>query len=128
MIQEFVDRFMAAKPAIRAELAKAQPEGYQAIVKAVVSALASDDDTAPDPERIQAVDWGHYQGTMFFVIGAAGYQPNDFWTVAVNYGSCSGCDTFEAIRSYDDTPPTDAQLDQYMTLALHIVQNIRAAQ
>jgi len=43
----------------------------------------------------------------------------------VSYGSCSGCDTLEAIRDYSGDTPTEKQLDEYMTLALHVVQGLR---
>ncbi len=59
------------------------------------------------------------------MIPAGGYQPSDFWYVVVGYGSCSGCDTLEAIRSYEDTPPSVEQINDYMGLALNIVQGIK---
>ena len=126
MIQKFITRFDAKREWLRGELAKAQPEGYEAIVKLVVTALQDEDDySAPDPERITRIDHGDYQGTLFFVIAAYGYQPSDFWAVKVGYGSCSGCDTFEAIRSYDGETPTPEQVEQYMTLAVHVLQGLR---
>ena len=60
-----------------------------------------------------------------FVIAARGYQPSDYWYVKISYGSCSGCDTLEAIRAYSDDPPTPEQIDDYLTLALHIVQGLK---
>ena len=56
-----------------------------------------------------------------FIIGAKGYQPSDYWYVKVGYGSCSGCDTLEAIRGYSDEKPTPDQVKDYVTLALHVV-------
>jgi len=128
MIQQFVDRFMAKKGEVRAQFAKKQPDNYAEIVKMVVGVIGEDKDYAddnPDPERIHAIDDGDYQGTLLFVIGATGYQPNDYWYVKVSYGSCSGCDTLEGIRSYDDDPPTEEQINDYMALALHIVQGLK---
>ena len=43
----------------------------------------------------------------------------------VGYGSCSGCDTLEGIRHYNDDKPTEEQVRDYMTLALHIVQGMK---
>lgn len=130
MIQEFVDRFMAEKDGFRARLSQRQPEDYREIVKMVIEAIGDDradnpyEDT-PDPERIHTIDDGEYQGTLVFVIAARGYQPSDYWYVKISYGSCSGCDTLEAIRAYSDDPPTPEQIDDYLTLALHIVQGLK---
>jgi len=62
---------------------------------------------------------------LLFVVAAEGYQPSTYWAVKVEYGSCSGCDTFESIREYGNAPPTDEQAKKYFTLALHIVQGLR---
>ena len=62
---------------------------------------------------------------MLFVIG--GYGDN-YWYVKVNYGSCSGCDTFQSIRMYSDEPLTKQEVDDYMTLCLHIVQRLHPMQ
>lgn len=69
-------------------------------------AAAIDECDAPHPERIHQIDDGDYQGTLIFVIGAGGYQPSRYWYVKVGYGSCSGCDTLQAIRGYEDDAPT----------------------
>lgn len=130
MIQKFVKRFMDAKPAIRAELALAHPEDYDALVKRLIVLLAdkeNEDDWSerPDPERITVIDHGEYQGTRLYIVGAAGYQPDTYWYIFVNYGSCSGCDTLEGIRCYQDDPPSEEQLSEYWTLMLHMVQSMR---
>jgi hypothetical protein len=126
MILKFVERFETAKPQLR-ERFREKPGSYAALVKAVIEAVTDHDDYGdhnPDPERIHEIDDGHYQGTLVYVIGAKGYQPSDYWYVRVGYGSCSGCDTLEAISEYSDDPATESQIDDYMTLALHIVQGL----
>jgi hypothetical protein len=126
MIQKFIERFDAAREALRVGFTEKHPESYADIVKRVVAALNDEDDyDAPDPERVHQIDDGDYQGTLVFIIGCKGYQPSTYWGVLVSYGSCSGCDTFEAIRCYGDDTPTPEQVGQYMTLATHIVQGIR---
>ena len=130
MIQKFVDRFMAKEDWIRDQLSK-HPEDYGDVVKIVVQAIRSEDEyKGPDPERICTIDWGEYQGTLVYVIGDDGYQPTKYWYVFVGYGSCSGCDTLERIRNYEpcDAPPNKEQIDDYYTLALHIVQGIKEMQ
>ena len=125
MIKAFVDAFMERKGEIRAKWQNQAPSGYADIVKSVVEILPEAGwYEAPDPERIHFIDDGDYQGTLVFVIGAQGYQPSRYWSVMVDYGSCSGCDTFQDICGYSDEPPTEEQLDDYMTLALHIVQRL----
>jgi hypothetical protein len=134
MIQKFVNRFMAAESVLREGFAAKHPE-YIDIVKAVVSVIGEKSayvDAAayeePDATRIHQIDDGSYQGTLIFVIASVGYQPWKYWYVKVGYGSCSGCDTLEGIRDYEDGPPTKEQVDAYMTLALHIVQGLKSMQ
>jgi hypothetical protein len=126
MIQEFVKCWDQRKGEIEAKFRVKHPDDYEEIVRAVVEILGDGDSyRKPDPTRIHSIDDGHYQGTLVFVIGADGYQPDDYWFVKVGYGSCSGCDTLEAISGYSDEPPTDEQVSQYMTLALHILQGLK---
>jgi hypothetical protein len=126
MIKEFVDRFMEKKPELQEVFAAEHPENYEAVIKAVVSTLNNGEDYGSiDPNRIHEIDDGEYQGTLVYVIGATGYQPSDYWYVKVGYGSCSGCDTLEAIRDYSSDKPTEEQVRDYMTLALHVVQGLK---
>lgn len=127
MIDEFVRRFEAGGRARLLEAFRAKhPEGYEGIVKALVEQLQGPDDYSdtPDPERIHRIDDGDYQGTLLFVIAAKGYQPYTYWAVKIGYGSCSGCDTFERIREYGDDPPTEQQAQEYLTLAIHVLQGL----
>lgn len=128
MIQAFVDKFMANKDALAASFTE-YPEGYEALVKKVISVITDEysswESESPDPERIHTIDDGDCQGTLVFVIAEKGYQPSNYWYVKVSYGSCSGCDTLEAIRDYQSDAPTQEQINDYMTLALHIVQGLK---
>lgn len=129
MIQRFVDRFMAGEEKLKARFAEKHPDDYKDVVRAVVETISDEDEHGdPDPERIHEIDDGHYQGTLVYVIGAKGYQPWDYWYVRGGYGSCSGCDTLQAISGYSDDPPTPEQINDYWTLALHIVQGLRPMQ
>lgn len=125
MLKYFVDRFDKR----REELSEAFRLnegyfGYDELVKLVVIRLQAEDiygENNPDPTRIQRVDFGDYQGTMVFVVGAVGFQPSMHWVVPVGYGSCSGCDSLQA--AHDDAPEMRVQM--LMTLALHIVQGLK---
>ena len=128
MITEFIDRFMEKQEEIKVKFQERHPRNYKDIVEIVISMLQGQGtrlDESPDPERIHEIDDGDYQGTLVYVIGAKGYQPSMYWYTRVDYGSCSGCDTLYSIRGYWDTPPSDRQVEDYMTLALHIVQRLR---
>jgi len=126
MIQEFVNRYMAKKDLLAAAFAK-HPENYKEIVKNVISVVTGEDvyGINPDSERIHEINDCDYQGVLVYVIGGKGYQPSHYWYVKVEYGSCSGCDTLEAIKDCGYGTPTDEQIKDYMTLALHIVQGLK---
>ncbi|CAB4131465.1 hypothetical protein UFOVP276_212 [uncultured Caudovirales phage] len=126
MIDEFVKAWYANLDRMK-EVFSSHPGSYTDIVASVVAMLhdTSEGNYTPDPTRITKIDHGDYQGTLVYIIGAEGYQPSTFWYVTVGYGSCSGCDTLESIRSYDSDKPNESQVEQYMTLALHIVQGLR---
>ena len=125
MIQAFVDRWMEHREVAAARLAEGHPNSYGELVELVVRTVGSGEYGEPDPKRIHTIDDGDYQGTLLFVIGAEGYQPSTYWSTAVSYGSCSGCDTLQAISGYSGEPPTPEQVEQYMTLCLHLVQGMR---
>lgn len=126
MIKNFVDIFMNHKQELEHFFVK-HPENYKEIVVAVVRLLAQYDDSyeSPDPDLVHEIDDGDYQGTLVYVIASQGYQPEKYWVVKVSYGSCSGCDTLEAIRDYSDDVPDEQQVKDYMTLCLHIIQNMK---
>lgn len=127
MIEQFTKAWFANLHTMREKFAAKHLEDYKEVVRAVVEMLAaaSHDYDRPDPERIHEIDDGDYQGTLVYVVGASGYQPSRYWYVRVGYGSCSGCDTLQAISEYSSEPPNDSQVSQYMTLALHVVQGLR---
>ena len=128
MIQTFIDRFLAKKPELEAIFSAAHPSDYKEIVTNVIKLVTDEEeygDFNPDPERVHQIDDGDYQGTLLFVVAAKGYQPSDYWYVKVGYGSCSGCDTLESIKNYDDETPKPEQVKDYMTLALHVAEGLK---
>jgi len=126
MIKEFVDRFEKNKKKLKEIFSQKHPDQYLDIVKAVVEILYNEDDYGGiDPNRIHEINDGDYQGTLLFVIADTRYQPSDYWYVKVSYGSCSGCDTLESIKDYSSEKPNESQVNDYMTLALHIVQGLK---
>jgi len=125
VIEEFVQRFDANRDVLRARFKAKRPEFYADIVKAVVETVGGDEYGAMDPTRIHEIDDGNYQGTLVYVIGGGGYQPYDYWYVRVYYGSCSGCDTLQAIQGCAGDEVSDEEADDTMTLALQILQRIK---
>ena len=81
-----------------------------------------------DTENIHVIDDGGYQGTMIFALHKDTYQPSvfDYVYTSVDYGSCSVCDTLQSIHQYEyENFPTDDQIEDCMTLCLHLLQKCR---
>ena len=126
MIMEYVNRYMSKKNELEEIYRKGHVYNYIDIVRNVVSLITNPDEFNDiDPNRIHEINDGDYQGTLVYVIGANGYQPYDYWYVRVGYGSCSGCDTLQAINGYSDELPTEGEVADYMMLSLHIVQSLK---
>lgn len=125
MIQEFVDRFIPEKDGLIQKYTLTEPDCYDDLVKDVVEIITSEEKYSdPDPDRITVIDHGDYQGDRLFIIAGKGYQPDNYWYVSVAYGSCGGCDTFEAIGDYGRDSAIQKAND-YWTLALHILQDMK---
>lgn len=127
MIKEFVDAFISSKALLKLKLKDRHPEDYAELVKWVIQIFEGipNEYDYPNPDKIHKIDDGDYQGTLLFLIPSVTYQPHKYWYVFIHYGSCSGCDTFTAIKDYCDDPPSESQIEDYMTLTLHIVQGLR---
>jgi len=134
MIEKFTKRWFERKDTVQEKFEAKLPSSYSDIVLAVVEMLNDEGEyETPDPARIHEIDDGDYQGTLVYVIGAAIYQPSTYWYVKVGYGSCSVCDTLQAILDGDWGLETeeekkawkDKAVSKLMTLALHIVQGLK---
>ena len=103
-------------------------ESYADILKVVLKCINSiNNETIFNTEELKTIDYGDYQGTLIITFCEETYQPEDnetYYTV-VGYGSCSGCDTLLGISKYRDGYPDEEQVDDYMTLALHLIQGIK---
>ena len=123
MYQQIVDQFHAAAPELRNLLANHHPRDYEELVGWVIKAISNANDfSGPDHTNIQQTRAGGYSGTLLFTMPDKG---EGFWYVKIYYGSCSACDILEGIRKYSDEPPTKEQTDDYLALALHIVQQLK---
>ena len=136
MIKDFVPQFDANREEIKRKIREAKEPSYHDLFRFVVEAIS---ECVPDgcwregldPERITRIDDGDYQGTLVFIVGEQGYQPDRYYGTTVSYGSCSGCDTIQAIGgpeydwkedSYGEL--SEEQIEDYFTLALHMFQRM----
>jgi hypothetical protein len=76
-----------------------------------------------DLEHIHRIDDGDYQGTLLFLIPFNTYQPREFEYLMtyVDYGSCSGCDTLQAIQ--ENRNDVESKINDFMTLCKDILTN-----
>jgi len=128
MIKYFIKRFDNKRNALKKEFSKKHMEDYQQLVKVVIEAITDDEREEPDPDKIHIIDDGEYEGTIVFIIASKEQTPAKYWYVKISYGSCSFCDTLQTIHSLsnvNDPVPNKQQIKDYMTLALHIVQNLK---
>lgn len=127
MIENFTKIWFKNLHKMRAALTEAHPNDYEDLVRTVITLLNNESTEyyKPDPNRITEIDHGDYQGTLVYVIASEGYQPSTYWYVKIGYGSCSGCDTLQAINYYSTESPNDKQVTEYMQLALHIIQELK---
>ena len=101
---------------------------YENILKAIIDNVLNKENVKFVSDDIDVIDYGDYQGTQIITFHVDTYQPtvDDTFYTSVYYGSCSVCDTLQAICSWNyDKLPTEEQLNDYMELALDMIQNIK---
>lgn len=134
MIKEFVERWNKYKENLEKYFRNTKQEEYdtyEKIVKILFDKVINQEETKYykfATNNITVIDDGDYQGTQIFVIPLDTYQPeiNDYVVTNTYYGSCSGCDTLQAISEYDyDEKPDENQIKDYMELALHLLQKCK---
>lgn len=98
---------------------------YDDIVKQIFTKVVK----GYEVKSMTIIDNGEYQGDRIFILPKSEYQPSvkDYIVINISYGSCSQCDTITHIREYSVENsweiPTEKQVDMYMLLALHMIQN-----
>ena len=133
MVEEFIQQWEENKHKLeeyfRTTEQSEYAQNYASIVRLIFNfcIIKADDVTNFNLENMTVIDDGDYQGTQIFIIPKDTYQPRMSEYVITNtyYGSCSGCDTLARIREYEDGLPTEDQVKEYMTLALHLVQKLK---
>lgn len=119
MIQELVTKWEEKKHILESKYSKQFPENYTAIVKDIAEILDL------NPNEVHEICEGSYSGTLLYIIYKEYYIRAGCYYVLIDYGSCSACDTLEAIRPYDSSLIDQTTINDLMILALHIVQGLK---
>ena len=123
MIKEFIEKWGQGKDKLYEKFFAKEPDGYSDIVKEVIMMINPQKKyNLPYHENITCIDGESYQGTNLYIIRTWDLD-SKFWYVFVDYGSCSGCDSSEAILASDDSK--EQKTKDFVTLAMHIVQSIK---
>jgi hypothetical protein len=99
---------------------------YLDIVKETIDIILNDENNKWDIKHTTEIDNGDYQGTYLYLIPANTYQPSadEYLMTYVYYGSCSCCDTLQAIQEWSDGLLKEEQIKEFMTLSLHLLENM----
>ena len=98
---------------------------YKDLVKLTVMFILNDENEW-NVNGIKEIDDGDYQGTLLYLIPEDTYQPDssEYLMTFVEYGSCSGCDTLQAIQCFLDTRSRDKSIDDLMNLCKDLICNM----
>ena len=130
MLKILIEKWELNKHLLEKELCKQNLRDldYKDIVKITFGSIYNTNENEKvDIENITEIDNGAYQGTLLYLMPFATYQPleYEYLMTYVNYGSCSGCDTLQAIQS--ELPykgqPTEANIKDFMALCKDIITN-----
>ena len=101
---------------------------YKDLVKLTFDIIFNTNETEYDHlnvDCITEIGYGNYQGTLLYLIPFRKYYPAEYEYLMtyVDYGSCSGCDTLQAIQSWGDGLLSESQVNNFMTLCKDILTN-----
>lgn len=134
MIKEFAEKWYKHKSDLEEYFRHTRQDRYdtyEGIVKALFENVINKDEEYKNgkfyTKDITVIDNGDYQGTQIIILHKDTYQPDvdDYVYTNTYYGSCSGCDTLLGISGYDYDYPSEEQVKEYMTLALHLLQKCK---
>ncbi|MBR1525210.1 MAG: hypothetical protein IJ640_00930 [Prevotella sp.] len=84
--------------------------------------------------ELQVIGDGDCTGTAVFILPVSPHSQwqddyinshDDYVFTHNKYGSCAGCDTLMGIQHYQEGTPTEKQIDEHMTLCLHLLQRCK---
>jgi hypothetical protein len=129
MILNYVKQWEERKHLLERWLNENEPNSYESIYEMLFNLVI----TKPNDDEYSEWDWGRFvkiddgtfQGNEIYILCSNEYQPSltDYIFTSVAYGSCSVCDTFQSIEMLEDKAE---RVKQYMTLALHMVQETKS--
>ena len=129
MILNYVKQWEERKHLLEQWLNDNEPNSYESIYEMLFNLVV----TKPNDDEYSEWDWGRFvkiddgsfQGNEIYILCSNEYQPSltDYIFTSVAYGSCSACDTFQSIEMLEDKAE---RVKQYMTLALHMVQETKS--
>ena len=129
MILNYVKQWEERKHLLEQWLNENEPNSYESIYEMLFNLVV----TKPNDDEYSEWDWGRFvkiddgtfQGNEIYILCSNEYQPSltDYIFTSVAYGSCSVCDTFQSIEMLEDKAE---RVKQYMTLALHMVQETKS--
>lgn len=95
------------------------PDYQTSIIEPLLEYALSDENTKWDLKNIALFEVGQedeYHGDLVFVVSEKNAcYTSDVYAAAIKYGTCSYCDSLQSCNTVDD----------FMTLCLHIVQEMR---
>ncbi len=129
MILNYVKQWEERKHLLEQWLNDNEPNSYESIYEMLFNLVV----TKPNDDEYSEWDWGRFvkiddgtfQGNEIYILCSNEYQPSltDYIFTSVAYGSCTVCDTFQSIEMLEDKAE---RVKQYMTLALHMVQETKS--
>lgn len=127
MIKEFITKWNQNKDKLEEWMRIQHPDDYGEIVRKIFELVINNSSESYDTSKMITIDDGDYQGTQIFIIPLDTYQPSvdEYIYTHTYYGSCSGCDTLSSISDYSDDQPRKGEVDDYMKLALHLLQKMK---
>lgn len=129
MEKEFIEKWEKNKHILEDSLrGKIENCTYSDLFRLIVKNILNYDYEEYDIKNIKTIDDGDYQGTIIFIAHKETYQPSvgDYIYTSVYYGSCSGCDTLQAIQfDYDYNYNEQRALNDTLLLCLHMIQNMK---
>ncbi len=129
MILNYVKQWEERKHLLEQWLNENEPNSYESIYEMLFNLVVikpNDDEYSEwDWGRFVKIDDGTFQGNEIYILCSNEYQPSltDYIFTSVAYGSCTVCDTFQSIEMLEDKAE---RVKQYMTLALHMVQETKS--
>lgn len=133
---KIIEKWENNKSKLRYFFTNTEQRGYNSYKK-ILEAICTNILSYKEPNVLES-SLGDYSGDSVFVLTDKtkdrGYLGNnfnsdtfcneDFIITTNDYGSCSGCDTLLSISGYDTGYPSEEQVNEYMTLSLHLVQRM----